>query len=100
MLQGRPIDFCVALFSPIHTIGMITVTNSFNCETIVWEPPANTGGEITGYTVRVYYKVNGRMTDSYTTTLPVSDPDRHWLSPSSLPPQRPLYYQASPSVAL
>ncbi len=95
MLQGRPIYFCVALFSPIHTIGMITVTESFNCETIVWDPPADTGGEITGYAVRVYYKVNGQRTNGSTMSYSSKDPDRQWIVTANLPQQRHLYYQVS-----
>ena len=76
-------------------LGQITTVDSFNCETIVWEPPADTGGEITGYTVRVYYKVSGSRTSGSTETYTISDPDRHWRTWNTLPhdQQRPLYYQ-------
>ncbi len=78
--------------------GTVTVTNSFNCEAIVWEPPSSTGGGITGYTIRVFYKVNGQQTVESTTTHNISDHDRHWLAPATLPQQRPLYYQVHKKV--
>ena len=77
--------------------GKITNTCSINCNVIVWEPPANTGGEITGYTVRVYYKVNGRRTSASTTLYSISDSEIQWLSLSNLPSQRPLYFQVGQS---
>ncbi len=54
---------------------------------IVWELPDITGGEITGYTVRIYYEVNGERT---TVTYEISNSKPNWLAPAALPAHRPL----------
>ncbi len=76
------------------------VTESFHCNVIVWEFPDITGGEITGYTVRIYYEVNGEKTNDSTVTYEISNSKNNWLAPAALPVDRPLFYQVSSSSVI
>ena len=56
---------------------------------VAWVPPSDTGGEITAYRARVYYKIGGVRT-APTFYDPI---ETQWLAPPTLPEQRPLYFQ-------
>ena len=60
-----------------------------DCRVAAWEPPSDTGGEITVYRARVYHKIGGVRT-SPTFYDPI---ETQWLVPPTLPEQRPLYFQ-------
>ncbi len=80
--------------------GTPLVTESFHCNVIVWELPDIAGGEIreiTGYTVRIYYGVNGERTNDSTMTYEISNSKTNWLALAALPVDRPLFYQVSSS---
>ncbi len=62
---------------------------------IVWEPPDTAGRKITGYTVRIYYEVNGERTNDSTMTYEISNSKTNWLAPAALPAHRLLLYQVS-----
>ncbi len=78
--------------------GIPLVTESFHCNVIVWELPDITGGEITGYTVRIYNEVNGERTNDSTVTYEISNSKTNWLAPAALPVDRPLFYQVSSNI--
>ena len=60
-----------------------------------WDPPSNTGGEITCYRSRIRYTVaNGRRRYVYKNHSPT---ERHWTH--DLPAERPVYFQVRNQVA-
>ncbi len=87
----------IFLCYPFSYVYFVLVTESFHCNVIVWELPDIAGGEITGYTVRIYYEVNGERTNDSTVTYEISNSKTNWLAPAALPVDRPLFYQVSSS---
>ncbi len=78
--------------SILPVTGKVSVTESFYCGVIVWELP-DSPVVITGYTVRIYYEINGERMDASTVEYGIFNDKTQWLAPATLPAQRPLFYQ-------
>ena len=56
-----------------------------------WNPPSETGGEITSYLTRIRYtRSDGRHTTKYKC---IRDPTVHQWKPDPFPSERPVYFQ-------
>ena len=56
-----------------------------------WNPPSESGGEITSYLARIRYtRSNGRRTTKYKR---IRDPTVHQWKPDPFPSERPVYFQ-------
>ena len=63
---------------------------ALGCGTVIWNPPSNTGGEITQYVVR-FFNRNTYETSSYREIQRGIDPERNWAKAQRLPSTRPIY---------
>ena len=71
--------------------GPITEVYSIN-GVAVWKPPAVTGGDLTGFHIRLYYYSGGDVVVAEEEDI--DDPDiKWWLPGEPMPAQRPLFCQ-------
>ena len=75
-----------------YSIGQIAEVYNIN-GVAVWKPPEFTGGDITGYHIRLYYYDDGTLVAAIEEHI--DDPDIKWWVPAadSMPDERPLYCQ-------
>ena len=74
------------------SVSNITV---LGCGTVVWKPPADTGGEMPGYAIR-FFDGETYSTSRYREIQRYfDDPNRKWAVAANLPSSRTVYVDVS-----
>ena len=74
----------------IILIGTVRNVHIINCDTIMWDPPVDNGGEIMEYRIRIYTGSSYFRTSS--SQRKVLSTDSTWVLPAdSMPTQRPVF---------
>ena len=75
---------------PFSSAGIIKNIQVVNMEAF-WNPPSETGGEITSYLTRIRYtRSDGGRSTKYKR---IRDPTVHQWKPDPFPSERPVYFQ-------
>ena len=81
---------CLCIHHHVCVAGTITDVRVFD-STVVWGTPTDTGGEVTGYELRLY--ATGEADSA--SVLPISDRSQNWYRPTQLPSRRPVLVQVN-----